>query len=331
MQKYLVHSLIASVITVCAFSLSFAQQPIFNPLRGFGDSVRNIGKTVEAESNKEYKLTETEGPFLILATALTGPTAQQDARQLVLELRSKYKWNAYVFEKDFAREANQILGQARGPKKLSSPPQTQFAVLIGNFPSLEDNHYKRTLEEVRRCQPESLKGRPSVAAFSFPMAYGLANPMLPPEHRKGTVDAFVESLNKNRPNSLLLNPRRYTVQIATFTGRTIVDPRAIQAIESGKNSFEREESALEMVGQAAAELCKTLRAQGVEAYEFHDRFTSIVTVGGFDLPERRLLDGTTVQDPYIQQTIQQYKGRTINGIQCSPQPRVIEVPRSARR
>ena len=332
-KTFLAQVAITILLTVCVCSTAWAQQPrpILDPIRNFSGSIRNIGRTTEADPNKEYKLTETEGPYLILATALTGPTALQDAHNLVLELRSKYKWNAYVFEKDFAREANQILGQAKGPKKLNRPPETQFAVLIGNFPSLEDNQYKRTLEEVRKCQPESLNGRKSVAAFSFPMAYGLANPMLPPEHRQGTVDAFVESLNKHRPYSLLQNPCRYTVQIAVFTGRTVIDPKAIQAIESGRNSFDREESALEIMGQAAVELCKILRENGWEAYEFHDRFSSIVTVGGFNQSGLQQPDGTMVPDPRIQQIIQQYKGRMINGYRCSSEPTLIEVPRVARR
>jgi len=329
----LVHIILVAILMACASLTVWAQpsRPILDPLKNLGNSVRNIGKTVEADPNKEYKLTDTDGPYLILAAALTGPTARQDAHSLVLELRSRYKWNAFVFEKDFTRDVNQVLGQARRQIKFNKPPETQFAVLIGNFPSLEDNQFKKTLDEVRRTQPESLKGKTSVAAFSFPMAYGLANPMLPPESRQGTIDTFVESLNKNRPYSLLQNPRRYTVQIAALTGRTVVDPKTIQAIESGRNSFDREESALETVGQAAADLCKVLRAQGVEAYEFHDRFGSIVTVGSFDQPGRQTPDGIMVMDPRIQQIIQQYQGRSINGVQCSTQPRLIEVPRVARR
>lgn len=153
--------------------------------------------------------------------------------------------------------------------------------------------------------------------------------MLPTEHQRGTVDAFVESINRDSAHSLLLNPRRYTIQIASFTGRGIIDPAEIRAIESGRHAFDQEESALEMGARAAAELCRILRERGVEAYEFHDRFASIVTVGSFDQPGRRLPDGTMVPDPEIQRLIQQFQGQVINGIQCSP--RLIEVPRAAVR
>jgi len=332
-KTLLVHSIVMAMLAVCLFSTAWAQQPrpILDPLRNIGDSIRNIGnnRTVEADPNQEYRLTEAEGPYLIMATALSGPTARQDARALVLELRSKYRWHAFIYEKDFTRDANRVLTQTRG--QFNRPPGTQFAVLIGNFSSLEDNQFRRTLEEVRRTQPEALRGRTSVAAFSFPMAFGVSNPMLPTEHQRGTVDAFVESINRDSDYSLLRNPRRYTVQIATFTGRGVIDPADIRAIEAGRHAFDRERGALEMGGRAAADLCRFLRAQEIEAYEFHDRFSSIVTVGSFDQPGRRLPDGTMVPDPEIQRIIQQFQGRVINGIQCSPQPRLIEVPRVAVR
>jgi len=346
-KMFLVHpiviAIVAAMLSIGVLSTAWAQQPrpILDPLRNFGDSIRNVGnnRTVEADPNKEYRLTEAEGPYLIMATTLSGTTARQDAHALVLELRSRYRWHAYVYEKDFTRDANRDIGQARGVR-YNTRSETQFAILIGNFPSLEDNQFRRTLEEVRRCQPEALRGRTSVVAFSFPMAFGVPNPMLPTEHQRGTVDPFVESINRDSPYSLLRNPRRYTVQIATFTGRGVIDPADIRAIESGRHAFDREESALEMGGRAAAELCRILRERGVEAYEFHDRFSSIVTVGSFDQPGRRLPDGTMVPDPEIQRIIQQYRGqvieqhhqgRVVAHFQCLPHPRLIEVPRAAVR
>ena len=336
-QAFLVQAIVAALLTGCAFSTAWAQQtsrPLLDPLRNVGNSLRNIGggKTVEADPNKEYRLTETDGPYLILAVTLVGPTAQKDARELVLELRSKHRWNAYMFEKNFTRDANRDFGQTKGAIRYRIQGETQFVVLVGNFPSLEDNQFKRTLDEIRKTQPESLKGKTSVAAFSFPNAYGVANPMVPPVHQHGTIDPFIEAINKNRPFSLLKNPRRYTVNIATFTGRAIMEPEAIRAIESGKNSqFDRQVSALEMGEQAAIELCRILRAQGVEAYEFHDKHASIVTIGSFDQPGKMMPDGTMVQDPHIQQIIQHYQGKVINGMRCVPQPRLIEVPRVAHR
>ena len=328
-KTFLSQSIAVALFAVAAFPVTLAQPRPLDFFRNIG----NTNRTVDTDPNKEYRLTETEGPYLILATALSGPTAQQDAHAIVLELRNKYRWNAYVFEKNFAHNAQQDFGrtQNRTNIRYNREGETQFAVLIGNFPSMEDNQFRRTLEEVRRCEPEALTGRRSVAAFSFPMAFGLANPMLPPEHLQGTVDPFIESINRDSPYSLLRNPRRYTVQIATFTGRAVIDPKEIRNIEEGRSSFDRELSALEISGQAAAKLCKFLRDRGVEAYEFHDRHNSIVTVGSFDSTGRQLPDGTLIPDPHVQQVIQQFQGQVVDGIQCSPQPRLIAVPRVVRR
>ena len=340
-KSFLVQLVVIIMSAVCAFSTVVAQP---RPFERLTEPFRNIGRTVEADPNKEYGLTEAEGPYLIFAMALSGPTARQDANNLVLELRRTYRWNAYVFEKNFVRDANQDFGQARNPHsrttiRYNNPGTgTEFAVMIGNFPSLEDNQFRRTLEEVRRCQPELLKGRTSATPFS--MAHGVLNPMLPTQHQRGTVDAFIESINKDSPYSLLRNPRRYTVQIATFTGRAVMKPEDIQAIETGRNPFDREVSALEIGEQSAVALCKALRERGIEAYEFHDRHSSIVTVGSFDQPSRRMPDGTMAPDPHIQHFIQQFQGRVsgnsynpvvIDGIPCDLQPRLIEVPRVVRR
>ncbi|MCL2005829.1 MAG: hypothetical protein FWG73_06655 [Planctomycetaceae bacterium] len=321
---------LAIALTVLTAS-ALAQRPI-TPLRNIGDSIRNIGKTVEADPSKEYMLSETDGPFLIMAAVFSGPTARQEAHSLVLELRKTHKWNAFVYEKTFVFDANQDFQKAKNPFTGRSATQyrnrggeTEFAVLIGNFPSLDDRQFERTLADVRKCQPETLKGRRSPTPFS--MAFGLANPMLPPEHQRGVVDAFIESINKG-PYSLLRNPRHYTVQIATYTGQ--MEYKRASALTNSIPLFNpKKKTELEMAGEAAIALCKALRDRGIEAYEFHDRYASIVTVGSFDQPNH----------PMIQQIIQQYQARidgnslktvVIDGIECDPKPIVIEVPRVKR-
>ena len=329
--------ILSSAICVAGFMPNVSAQrpfnsPLQNPLRNIGDSIRNIGKTVEADPNKNYTLTEMEGPFLILTSVFSGPNAQQDAHNLVLELRKSYKWNAYLYEKTFQFDAQKDFKHANNPyngkatRYRNSGGQTEFAVLIGNFPSLDDRQFEKILADVRKCQPESLRGRGPTNPFA--MAFGLANPMLPPEHQRGVVDAFIESINKDRPYSLLRNSRRYTVQIATYTGQ-IEFKSASSPLNKLPVINPKKKTALEMGEQAAAELCKTLRNRGIEAYEFHDRYASIVTVGSFDQPNH----------PAIQQIIQQYQARivdgkpqiiVIDGIECDPVPVVIEVPRIRR-
>jgi hypothetical protein len=293
-------------------------------------------------------LTEMEGPYLIFAAAFSGPNAKQEAHSLVLEFRKTRKWNAFVYEKNFVFDVNQDFSNVKNPytgrtARYKTPNGgTEFAVVIGNFASLEDKQFEKTLAEVRKWQPASLRGKSTATPCS--MAFGLQNPLLPSENQRGVVDDFIKSINERRPYSPLKNPGQYTVQIATFTGRTDFEKTAslfdmISSSNTKKtDSFGKtKKTELEMGEQAAVALCKALREQGVEAYEFHDRYASIVTVGSFN--QQRLPDGRLVVDPQIQQIIQRYQGQVtgntykpviINHIECDVQPTVIEVPRARR-
>ena len=334
-KTFLVQSFTATVVTVFALSVVSAQGPI--------DFLRNIGKSVEADPQKEYKLTEMEGPYLIFAATFTGPAARQDAHTLVLELRKTKKWNAFVYEKNFVVDLKNDVKQTKNPytgmtaKYKKSDSETEIAVLIGNFSSLDDKQLEKTLADVRKFQPELLKGR-SVGP-PFARAFGVANPMLPPENQRGVVDKYIASINKDRPYSLLHNPRRYTVQIATFTGQTIWEGSA-SVVDKFASTNSSKMTELEKGEKAAIKLCKVLRAQGVEAYEFHDRYSSIVTVGSFDQHSRQMPDGTLVPDPLVQQIIQKYQAQmvegspkivVIDGIECDPRPVIVEVPCAPRR
>ena len=44
-------------------------------------------RSVEADPNKQYWLTEDQGPWMIMATSFAGPGAEEQAHALVLELR----------------------------------------------------------------------------------------------------------------------------------------------------------------------------------------------------------------------------------------------------
>ena len=329
MRKFIGHTLSLQWLTVAMITV-FAIAPV--AAQGPLNALRNTIRPVEADPNKNYTLTEMEGPYLIFAAAFSGHNAKQDAHTLVLELRKNHKWNAFVYEKTFVFNASKDFQQARNPytgKRAvyqNSGGGTEFGVLIGNFSSLDDKQLDKTLAEVRQCLPDSLKGKGSRTPFS--MAFPLANPLLPPEQQRGVVDPFIESINKQRSYSLLRNPRNYTVQIATFTGK--VDYQTGSSVSNTFSSSNQKMSELEKGELMAIAMCKTLREQGVEAYEFHDNYGSIVTVGSFDQHSRQLPDGTVVLDPLVENTIQQYQGKVINGIGCDPQPRVIEVPRLRR-
>ncbi|GHT16896.1 hypothetical protein FACS1894189_1750 [Planctomycetales bacterium] len=312
-----------------------------------------FNKNVEADPNKEYRLSETDGPWLILVTSFAGPTGQQDANALVFDLRKNHKLNAFQYEKTFVHDINKDFERVQNPlsrnvKKYQTQGSVQeYVVVVGNFQSMDEKSFKETLEKVKKCNPASLKPNPMLKrqpTEPFIRAFGCANPLLPPENQRGTVDKFIESINIKRPYTLLRNPRRYTVQIATFTGHVVIKQDEINAIENGKQQFsKRKVSELELGEKAAVKLCQTLRDQGIEAYEFHDRYASIVTVGSFDSYGRKYPNGLEEMDPQILQIIQRYQGKPVSGqmvsyepvriggIECDVQPKVIEVPRCQRR
>lgn len=312
-----------------------------------------FNKAVEANPEKEYLLSEQDGPWLIHVKAFTGPNARQQANALVLELRKSLNCKAFLYERTFVHDVYQDFGLAKDPnsKKVlryrNQAKDEEFAVVIGNFPSLEDNNFKKTLAAVKKYHPQNVQSTIAGMPVSLSLAFGFANPMQPPVAGEGTVDKFVESININRQYTLLRNPARYTVQIATFSGRTVMQQDEIQAIENGTKSFsKRKFSELELGERAAVQLCKALREQGFEAYEFHSRYESIVTVGGFNHYGRKLPNGATDFDPAVLQIVQRFQGQPVTpadgaqrltykpvivaGVECDAAPKIIEVPRCRR-
>ena len=119
-------------------------------------------------------------------------------------------------------------------------------------------------------------------------AFIATNPLLPPEFfaTKG-VDKLVLEMNKDVPNSLLDNKGQYTVKVATFTGAVLLDQKKIEEVEHGKRMASR----LAEAAEKAHKLTTALREKGYDAYEFHDRESSIVTVGSFESVGSQNIDG----------------------------------------
>jgi hypothetical protein len=296
---------------------------------------------IEANPDEAYPLTEDHGPWMIMATTFSGDGAEEQARELVHELRSRYKLRAYTYQKrfDFSQGA-----EGRGFDRYGAPlkmryqrgdAMTEIAVVVGDFPSADDGEAQKALRKLKFAQPEALKvegqektnqtlaGFRSMQAqvyqavlpdsderkFRGPMGHAFitTNPLLPPEYfvPKG-IDKLVLDMNKGIKHSLLDCPGKYTVQVATFTGQVVIDQKKIQEIESGKNY----KSKLDTAAEDAHKLCTILRKEGVEAYEFHDRYQSIVTVGSFNSVGTPRQDGKIEINPAIYKIIQTYGAET---------------------
>ena len=205
--------------------------------------------------------------------------------------------------------------------------------MVGNYLSVEDAEAQKALKKIKYANPkcleikedkptnQSLAGWRQLRRWSAvrtstfgPMAHAFitTNPLVPPEYYapKG-LDPLVVEMNENAEFSLLDCPGKYTVQVATFTGKVVIKQNEIDEIQSGKKKFE---SSLTEAAAKAHELAKALRMKGWEAYEFHDRNASIVTVGSFNSVGTPRPDGKIEINPQIHTIIDTFKAKEVKDV-----------------
>ncbi len=88
----------------------------------------------------------------------------------------------------------------------------------------------------------------------------------------------------------------------------MIDQREIAAIKAGKKT----KSTLAEAADKAHRLTEALRLKGYDAYEFHDRYASIVTVGSFNSVGTRRPDGRIEMDPQMRNIIERFRARPVN-------------------
>jgi hypothetical protein len=321
---------------------------------------------IEAVEGKRYELTKQHGPWMIMVatfhttaddgTSDVGVPPEKAADALVYELRS-LNLPAYVCEvtPDSGLAITKDL-QGRPDRRKNLRTATSWGVIAGNYPSLDDELAQKSLAYVKKLRPKSL-GPDSGVMWYAPKGEGplrnaflTTNPLLSHEevvarqHELGArkVDTLLVKLNSAENYSLLENKGAYTLQVAVFSGRQVVQ---------GKNSQDLgfrtdRENPLDLAGQFAQELVLAMREQGhVEAYVWHDHYQSIVTVGSYSSPN----------DPKLREMAERFKEKervidakagikhfgpvvfTVNHcdqngqvsrmmLSCMPNPLPIEVP-----
>jgi hypothetical protein len=312
----------------------------------------------EIEANAMFPLAENDGPWLVLASTFRGESARDDARSLVHELRGRYKLKAYTLEKSFdytGEQAGLGLNPDGTPKRMryaNAAEVTEVAVLVGDFSSYDDPRGQKMLAKVKSLRPETLtNGKARSRAFSdfrrmigldenagkgpMHMAFVIPNPLLPEEFfSRPEVDDFVLEMNSGVENSLLDCQGRYSVRVALFTGAGTFDQKAI---EQG-DGLELESRLVE-AAETAHQLTESLRRRGFEAWEFHDRESSMVCVGSFQQLTVPGPDGRQVIHPGIAKVVEklgadpeklaqgQILPRSIDGVLLEIQPKPVDVPR----
>ena len=64
---------------------------------------------VDADPNQPYRLGEDHGPWMIMACSFSGEGAEEQARELVYELRKRYKLEAFTHRMRFDFSAGAVL------------------------------------------------------------------------------------------------------------------------------------------------------------------------------------------------------------------------------
>ncbi len=308
---------------------------------------------------------------MIFAGSFAGDGAQEDAAKLALEMRKRWQLPSYTYSEHYDfRGSVDGLGLTPDGQRLQMKHRLpieydEVAVLIGNFPTFNDPKLQQVLHFVKHCQPAAVdpkaSERPSTLRYAglrafhrkltgdkkklakgpLGQAFATRNPLLPEEFfsPKG-IDPLVQSMNHDVKHSLLRCPGRYSVRIATFSGTVVIDQQRIQQIEQTG----RMEARLAQAAEKAHELTERLRQRGIEAYEFHDRHESLVTVGSFSSVGTPRADGKTEINPAILRIMQTYGAeqralpgqalaglmpKSIAGITLDVQPIPVEVPRDS--
>jgi hypothetical protein len=147
-------------------------------------------------------------------------------------------------------------------------------------------------------------------------AFMTTNPLLSDEELSvRRHDPFIIKLNSGGDYSLLQNPGRYSVIVATFQGRYYTQ---LNRETPEDHQFSLNNSPLNDAGERAWELCSALRRakslgydREFEAYVYHDRYSSIVTVGSFNSKD----------DPRITE-IQNFFGAKVDHVKMDGTPAI---------
>lgn len=303
-------------------------------------------KKVDADPKQTYQLSERDGPWLIMVGSFAGENAETQSRDLVMELRRDHNMKAYIYHHEFQPDEQVggkgwTLGQDNLPvpvrmKLANGFTGEEYAVLVGDFSAADDAKAEKTLAKIKQLRPKCLavgeldseksafrqfrfhyknreQGKPPlISAFVCP------NPYLPDQYLapKGP-DKLVYEMNKDLEFSLLHCPSPYTLVVASFKGDSTLDANKIaqsQAeFEESKNSNKGIKSKLADAADKAHRLTEALRAHGYEAYEYHDRYESVVCIGGFDALMVQSETGQPVINPDIARLGQQFQPQLISG------------------
>lgn len=331
-----IHSLIrrGNVIWVAAILLSlFAANGIADP------PFSNLFRKSATQQASVSELKPEHGPWLIFAASFEGHDARDKAQALAADLQRDHNLPAFVMNKKFdftelmlgsgiREDGRQKVMKYRDRKVVES-----YAVLVGEFDSMESPSLKSTLDVVKSAKPKSLatpgaatekQDAANVKVFRnllrsaakdktpgpLETAFVTRNPLLPVDFFQAPeMEKFVYDLNRDpgyNEHSLLDCKGKYTVRVMTFRGEDQFVSWGRAQSGNKEQDDPNKPTALEYAAEQAYLATKALRQVGIEAYQFHDRNQSFVTVGSFDELGTTDAENRFVYSPQIQAVVTKF-------------------------
>ncbi len=315
------------LLVLASFSIDAAAVEVPSFLRMFK-------RKAEAVEGKSYELSQEDGPWMILAYTFVGDGSKARADRLAYEIRRDLKLPAFIYAENFDFTGDPLDNKSGRRMAYANEYQYEaYAVLVGEYDSINNPSVKSDLERIKVAVPDVFRDADAVAAemnLSTPatalkamrnwivrkksnrkgpmkMAFATRNPLLPQDYFAATeVDSFLVSINDGLQFSLLDCPGKYSVLVRTFTG--------YGAIISGNQgaSFKGSKRRLQKCAEDAERMVLALRKKGVEAYQYHDRDRSIVTVGSFESLGREFPGGGFEYAADIRATIQKFSALNVD-------------------
>lgn len=263
--------------------------------------------SIEAIHGKTYSLNGQHGPWMIMVTSLWGTTPEQEqqaaraADELVYQLRKKGV-PAYTYKQDdHIEELDAVDRSGRKQKRKLTTQNGMLAVLAGNYHNADDKVAKETLKFIKKFNPKvsvEWQGKQTQVPLVLTNAFMTRNPLLSPEElARKYRDPLTVKLNSNVEHSLLENRGKFSLIVASFYGKSKVRPTQFKEFDSELRK--KEKISLDEAGHDSWVVMTLLRKQGYDAYVYHERFRSIVTVGAFK----------SSKDPQIAELIYKFKAK----------------------
>lgn len=296
-------------------------------------------KSIDADPNKAYSLTEENGPWMIMSSSFSGDGAEKQAQQLAYELRKRYKLPAYTYRGHFDPGEAQGRGidefgkprkwkyakykDSQDREKARHPQIVEVAVLVGNYQTPEEPEAQQTLQKVKFATPQCLEIKEGQQTHQSLVGWRMIQQQVyeaigSAQKKKGPMGhAFITTnpllpseyfAPKSGPDELVLALNKdVPYSLLDCPGKYTVQVATFKGqviikqdeIKAIENGDKEMKSELGKAAEKADKLTTALRLKGYDAYQFHDHQASIVTVGSFDSVGTPRTDGRIEINPEI--------------------------------